>query len=60
MPGPVLLPDESEDPFVVNRISDAELDVSVPFEIEASEWDLEDSADEAGDGWGSAGDYGLE
>ncbi|MFF0944229.1 hypothetical protein ACFYE2_08375 [Kocuria sp. CPCC 205300] len=60
MTGPVPPPDEPEDPFVVNRISDAELDVSVPFELEASEWDLEGSADEAGDGWGPAGDYCLE
>jgi hypothetical protein len=58
--GPVPPPDEPADPFVVNRVSDAELDVSVPFELEASEWDLEGSADEGGDGWGSSGDYGPE
>ncbi|MFI7494224.1 hypothetical protein ACH9D2_05805 [Kocuria sp. M4R2S49] len=50
---------EPEDPFVVNRIPDAELEVTVPFELEASEWEFDGSADEAG-GWGSAGDYGLE
>ena len=43
----------------MNRIPDAELEVTVPFEVEASEWDPDGSADEAG-GWGSAGDYGLE
>lgn len=63
-PVPPPSPDEPEDPFVVNRISDAELDVSVPFEVEVSEWDLDGATDGAtdgaGDGWGSAGDYGLE
>ena len=51
---------EPGDPFEVNRISDAELDVSVPFEVETSEWEFDGSADGAGDAWGSAGDYGLE
>ncbi|MFF0989180.1 hypothetical protein [Kocuria nitroreducens] len=59
VPDPLPATGEPEDPFVVNRISDAELDVSVPFEVEASEWEFDGSADEAG-GWGSAGDYGLE
>lgn len=60
VPDPLPAAGEPEDPFVVNRVSDAELDVSVPFEVEASEWGFDGSADEAGGGWGSAGDYGLE
>ncbi|MFC4902112.1 hypothetical protein [Kocuria oceani] len=61
MTGPVpSRPPDEEDPFVVNRVSDAELDVFVPFELEVCEWELDGSADEAGEGWGSAGDYGLE
>lgn len=36
VPDPLPAAEEPEDPFVVNRVSDAELDVSVPFEVEAS------------------------
>ncbi|MGX5358565.1 hypothetical protein [Kocuria sp. KH4] len=62
MTGPVPpRPPDEEDPFVVNRVPDAELDVSVPFELEVSEWDLDAPAEGAGgEGWGSPGDYGLE
>jgi hypothetical protein len=60
VPDPFPTAEEPEDPFEVNRVPDAELDVSVPFEVEASEWEFDGSADEAAGGWGSAGDYGLE
>ncbi|MFI7481998.1 hypothetical protein ACH9EU_06225 [Kocuria sp. M1R5S2] len=53
-------PPAEQDPFVVNRVPDDELDVSVPFELEASEWEWEShgSAGGTGQGRGPDGDHG--
>jgi len=62
-------PAGEEDPFLVNRVPEAELTASVPFELESSEWEAsgweapgweaDGSADGTGEGWGAPGDYGL-
>ena len=67
-------PAGEEDPFLVNRVPEAQLPASVPFVLEssgweatgweasgweASGWEADGSADGTGEGWGAPGDYGL-
>ena len=51
-------PSAEQAPFVVDRVPDDELVVSVPFELEPSEWEFDGAADGPWGGWDTAGGHG--